>query len=485
MLQNGDLDPLAAPTFRAQLDSFKSLLADDIYERDSPLFKMALTWIKQLPIDFTDDEREEVRELIKRAFALTEEELQAQLAAPLAAKLSRDGSDPKALERELWQLIPEGGFFHRYCMHTSRHEAPLAYHLFSALVAVGATCASRIWMPFGDMKLYPNLAVMLIGPSGLKKTSAADVAMSMLQEMELTKIYSEQITPQALVESMANMPQGVIYAPEMAVFLGRQKYMEGIVPLITRLLDCPPVWSSERVTRTKIVLRDVAISALWCTTADWFIRNTPEDTFSGGFIPRHIIVVQEDTARLEAFPGNPETLSRTNLMGELSWLHSLQGKIELNARMRETYVSWYRSHKERERTAEHELMSTYLRRKPTNLLRLTACLHLIDHRSLELCQSCFERAVALMNWTERFLPGLIRKMFKSEAGLDLDFILGLIRSNGGIIDHTSLVRRAGYRMGAGMVRAILASLKEAKQIKEVHDKIQHTYILLGGTDRAR
>lgn len=473
----------AVRSIREQLDLFKMLLAADTYERDSPLFARAIAWVRQFPGTYTDDDRDELRRLIKQAFEISEEDLQRELAQPLPlATAPKNGTDPRILERELWQLIPEGGFYFRYCMHTARHEAPLAYHLFSALMAVGATIHNRVWFPFGDMKLYPNLAIILLGPSGLKKTAASDVAVSMLQEMELTKIYSEQITPQALVEAMSTMPQGLIYAPEMSVFLGKQKYMEGIVPLITRLLDCPPVWSSERVTRTKIVLRDVAISTMWCTTIVWFVKNTPEDTFTGGFLPRHILVVQEDSARLEAFPGSNEPMSRTNLMGELARVHRFEGQIELHPKMRDSYIAWYREHKQRERQAEHELLSTSLRRKPTNLLRLTMCLHIAEHDDLQLCEKCFVRATKLFEWTEQFLPSLVRQMFKSESGASQDFILHLIRTSGGMIDHSTLVRRAQYRMNANEIRYVLVSLKEAKQIKELHDKIQHTYVLTGGTD---
>lgn len=471
-----------------QLLLFKELLT--AADGSLPPLELAVNWLRTYVADpqwakLSDDDVVELRTLLKQAYEIDETELQRLLAGPTRISIEPITSlDAKLLERELWSLIPEHGLLYRYCLYTSRHEAPLAYHLFSILVAIGAILANRVWLPFGDKKLYPNLAVILLGPSGLKKSSAADVAMEMLQELELTKVYSEQITPQALVEAMASMPQGVIYAPEMSVFLGKQKYMEGIVPLITRLLDCPSRWSSERVTRTTIVLRDVAPSALWCTNAKWFIENTPEDTFSGGFIPRHILVIQEDTARLEAFPGNDNPQERANLMGEMAALHRHEGQVSMTKIGREAYVSWYREHKSKEKASGHELIATSLRRKPTTLLRLWMCLHIAEHHTLVLCEQCLFTAVRLLDWVERFVPGLIEQMFRSEAGADQEFILKLIYQAGGMIDHTVLVRRAQYRMNALQVRSVINSLKDAKQVRELHDNIQHTYIAIGGAPHA-
>lgn len=457
-----------------QLDKFKVLLQLGPYAKDDPLFDHAINWIRGFPGELSEDSKSELRELIKTAFQLTDEEFQHALMGKVhQPKLYH--ADALALEKELLDLIPKGGFYDRYVTYTSHSEAPLAYHLFSALVGVGANVNRRVWFDMGYYRLFPNLGIIILGPSGIKKTSAANIMVNMLSELEMVKIYSEKLTPEQLIEAMKDMPQGLIYAPEMAVFLGRQRYMEGIVPLITRFMDCPDVWSSETIMRGKKTLRDVAISSLMCSTLDWFITNTSEDVVSGGFIARNIIVSQEQSPRLEPIPKPGDRQVRTNLMSELSSVHQLQGELTFTPRVMATYDAWYRDQKRRMGNQPHELLKTYYERKPDHVKRIAMCLHLADHCDLTLCPDCFDRALAILDWIEKFLPAIVRRLFKTSMGHDQDLVLATIKAAGGIIDHGMLMRRLQYKGDSKWLKNLVESLKEADQVTEQVDKLMHVY----------
>src|SRR6266576_1941022 len=340
-------------TTAEQLHVFKNLLQAGTYGRESPLFAHALEWVRKFPGTLPEQDKEGLLNDICLAFELSRVELNTEIAGNGYVQV---GPGAQEIEDSLWKLIPQHGFFARYCDYTAHSEAPLAYHLFSALVGVGATVNRRIWFNMEYYRVYPNMGVIILGPLEIKKTSAANIMVGMLTELELTKIYSEKLTPEQLVEAMKDMAQGLIYAPEMAVFLGRQRYMEGIVPLITRFMDCPDVWSSETIMRGKKVLRDVAISSLMCSTLDWFISNTSEDVVSGGFIARNIIVAQDSSPRLEPIPRPGNTLVRQALVNDLVRIHSLEGELTLTPACAERYDSWYREQKSESNSAEHELL---------------------------------------------------------------------------------------------------------------------------------
>lgn len=457
-----------------QLERFKFLLRAGPYDPEHPLFQKSIDWIRSFPGDLSEAQRVEVCSLIRDAFGLTDEQLQlavlGQFRKPVLYNV-----DAAELERELLDLIPKGGFFDRYVTYTSHSEAPLAYHLFSALVGVGANVNRRVWFDMGYYRLFPNLGIIILGPSGIKKTSAANIMVNMLSELEMIKIYSEKLTPEQLIEAMKDMPQGLIYAPEMAVFLGRQRYMEGIVPLITRFMDCPDVWSSETIMRGKKTLRDVAVSSLMCSTLDWFITNTSEDVVSGGFIARNIIVAQEQSPRLEPIPKPGDRQVRQNLMSELSRVHELSGELTFTPKVLATYDAWYRDQKRRMGSQAHELLKTYYERKPDHVKRVAMCLHLADHCTLTLCPDCFDRALAILDWVEKFLPAIVRRLFKTSMGHDQDLVLATIKASGGIIDHGLLMRRLQYKGDSRWLKNLIESLKEADQIEEVVDKLMHVY----------
>jgi hypothetical protein len=329
----------------------------------------------------------------------------------------------------------------------------------------------------GYYKLFPNLGIILLGPSGIKKTSAANIIIDMLAFLELSKIYSEKLTPEQLVEAMKEHAQGIIYAPEMAVFLGRQRYMEGIVPLITRFMDCPDAWSSETIGRGKTTLHDIAISSLMCSTADWFINNTDESVVGGGFIARNILVVQEDSPRTEPIPCPGDPKQRERLIYEISQVHEITGEISFDVQSNSAYREWYSAHKRASKNAEHEILATYYQRKPDHAKRVAICLHLIEHGNLTLCLSCFTRAVQILDWIERFIPNLLRQMFKTASGHNADIVLQAIRNAGGVVDHSELLRRVQHRLNGAELKPIIGSLKDSGVIAEHVDKLQHVYVI--------
>jgi hypothetical protein len=467
-------------SFREQLEIFKQTLEGETLTRESPVFRSVIAWVKTFPGELSAEDREDLLNRIQQTFCLTADELTAVLIEDKIPKtpVVSNAPDPQVVEDELWALLPRGGFFERYAEYTRHSEAPLAYHVFCALLGVGAIIGRRVYFNMGYYRLYPALGVIILGPSGIKKTSAANIIVDMLTELEITKIYSEKLTPEQLVESMTDTAQGLVYAPEMAVMLGKQKYLEGIIPLLTRFLDCPDMWASETIGRGKTTLRNIAISTLMCSTPDWFISNTPQDTFGGGFIARHIMVVQYSSPRVEPLPSPGDPRSRSWLVNELARVHILEGEAFLSNDAKRAYVDWYSLHKQVQLTPEHELFRTYYERKPDHVKRVAMCLHLIDHDTLTICEKCFINAVRLLDWTEKFLPMLFREMFKTDRGLETEFILNAIAQNGGTIDHTALIRKAQYKYNAVQVKNIIASLKDARQVKEIHDKLAHVYILL-------
>jgi hypothetical protein len=461
-------------TIAEQLHTFKLMLQAGTYGRESPLFSHALDWVRKFPGDLDASAKEGLLNDICLAFELSRPELNTHLIGANGDHTST-GPSAQEIEDSLWKLIPKQGFFARYCEYTSHSEAPLAYHLFSALVGVGATVNRRVWFNMGYYRVFPNMGVIILGPSGIKKTSAANIMVGMLTELELTKIYSEKLTPEQLVEAMKDMAQGLIYAPEMAVFLGRQRYMEGIVPLITRFMDCPDVWASETVMRGKKTLRDIAISSLMCSTLDWFISNTSEDVVSGGFIARNIIVAQESSPRLEPIPKPGNALVRQALVNDLARIHSMEGELTLTPACAGRYDSWYREQKSEAASAEHELLVTYYQRKPDHVKRVAMCLHMADCDNLILDVECFDRAILLMDWVEQFIPPMLKRMFKTAVGHEQDLVLTSIKTAGGVVDHSTLVRRVQYRMNSKQLREIVQSLKEADMVEEVVDKLIHYY----------
>jgi hypothetical protein len=464
---------------QAQVLLFRKLLTDKQYDPESPILGAAVKWLKNCPVKLEDLEREDLCNLVCQQFQVSRDDFVKLLFDTPTEQVRQHVEgifDAKQIEHELLAILPTSGFFYEYAQFTRNSEAPLSYHVFCSLLAVGATLNRRAYIDMGYFKLFPPLGVILLGPSGIKKTTSTDIVVGILQDLAITKIYSEKLTPEALVEGMRDTAQGLVYAPELAVFLGKQKYNEGMIPLLTRFMDCPDAWTSETISRGAKPLTNVAISVLMCSTPDWFVENTPQDTFGGGFIARMLLVMQSESPRVNALPKPGSTSGRKSLAGYLARLHTWDGQIRFPVDVESAYVGWYAEHKQKSKNPEYDLLSTYYQRKPLHALRIAMIFHIVDHGTSMLCMECFERAVKLLEWNERFLPDLLREMFRTADGVDQSFILNTLRMHGGMIEHSTLMRKVQYKMNAAKLRNILNSLKEAKQVEERTQPV-HAYIV--------
>lgn len=448
---------------------------------DSVVFTRSIQWLRDFPTELKATQKDVLRDAVCRTFNISQEELLKHVSPKIKEEIRpvQNGRDPSELEHELWRLIPRG-FFYDYCEYTIHSETPLAFHLFTSLCCVGSVVGRRVWFDMGVYKLFPNLSVVLIAPSGIcRKTTGTNLGITMLQELGIVKIYSEKMTPEALIDAMRDSASGVIYVPELAVFLNKQRYNEGLVPLLTRLLDNPDIWDSSTISRGKAGLRDVALSMLGGSTLDWFVRATPEDTFGGGFINRLMLVVQEDTAREESIPTVPDPEVRSKLLVRLANFKEFSGQMSFHPSARQYWDEWYHSQREVFKRAPEEVLTNYAQRRPDRCIKLAMLIHMAGCRNGVVCERCTRGAIDLVQWTEGFLPDTVRRMFQAEAGVQAEFVLKMVGKHGGIIDHSVLVRAVEYKMNAATLRNVLNSLKEGGRIREQHDATVHCYLTTG------
>jgi hypothetical protein len=474
---------------RELLSRFKHFLEGMKLNIDHPAFAKAIEFLTRLPIDITPYEVNDLRRVVCSAFSLSDEELSQTLAKEEGLPVPKkedDGSlfgtyDMLKAEDDLLKLIPSKGFIPDYLEYVKRTEPPIAFHVFSALVGCGAMLGGKVWVSMGVYDLYPPLAVLLLGPSGVKKTTSSNVIVDLIQRTESIKIYTEMATPQALAEDMMDMPQGLIYAPELtSTLITRDKFMEGMVTFLTRLLDHPrPSIKKRTVKGGVIVLDEPTPSLLACSTLDWLVEKTPEGTFGGGFMARNILVMQEDSPRCEPRPFVLNPNSKLDLVKQLSILQNYAGRIDFAPNAEKAYHEWYREQKPKWRNPEVELMSTIYHRRADNVQRLACILHLSHCDTSDICLSCFEKAAGLLEWTDQFTVPALKKVFKSGTGKDQEIVLRSIASMGGVVEHSALVRRLQYRMNAQQLKVVVASLIDAKQVEERKSKLQHTYFLRG------
>lgn len=180
-------------------------------------------------------------------------------------------------------------------------DAPLAFHLGGGLAVLAAAVGSNIfWYGGGARPQWPNLYVLLIGPSGIRKSTAVDLPTTPLAQALPGSILDKEFSPEQFIRNLQAQPAGVIKESEFSSLLERMKsnYMGAMKQRLTDLYDC-----HEEYTRSiqgmsgkgeKISIDRPALSILGASTLDWLVESLTETDMRSGFMPRFLIFTSSD-----------------------------------------------------------------------------------------------------------------------------------------------------------------------------------------------
>lgn len=139
------------------------------------------------------------------------------------------------------------GLLREYLDYAKYNFAPLGFHFWSAVTALGAICQRRVYFDAGQFYIHPNWYTFLAGDSGTAKSTAAEAAIDLIHRVnrltapnlfhespELQQVarltYGDRIvnvlpgdmTAPALIESLAQLE----YHPDAANYLREKQRLE-------------------------------------------------------------------------------------------------------------------------------------------------------------------------------------------------------------------------------------------------------------------
>ena len=448
----------AAIPLSRQISMLMDALKAMRYPANHAKFDEVVKWVADIPLAARP---KELYRLIARAFSSTEEDVQAKL----------EGRKRPDFE----DLVPKTGWLHDYVEYTRNTEPPTVFHFFASLTTIGSTLARNVYFDKGAYKVFPNICAILVAPSGrCRKTSACNLAIGIYKSIG-GALLADKTTPEALVDAYKDKASatGLIYAPELAVFLGKQKYQEGMVPMLTSLFDCPQEWSSMTVMRGEVKLLNVAFSMLGCSTLDWIQTAIPRDAFGGGFMSRLLFIVQESTPRRFALPPPLDQEMFKKLHKRLLAISHMRGKFELEPDARDWYIQW--SNELADVGDDNKQYAGYSERKPDNALRLAMCMTVAEQDELKLSIPRLQKAVRILEWIESWLPGTFEQMSQSSVGEDHNRILRQLRSRNGMCGHSDLMRLNSSKLSGKAFRECMNTLIQSKLVD--YDGPTHQYLL--------
>ena len=364
--------------------------------------------------------------------------------------------------------------------YTKNTESPTPYHLWSCISTIASTMERRVYMDWGHTKIYPNMYVSLIGPSGGRKGEPISIARDFLNHVRVN-IVSQSIIREALIRRMKQVATTypaadrtlesqsamAVVSAELAVFLGENNIK--LLADLTDWYDSQPKWVYETKGSGTDEIIGVCFNMLGAMAPDWIPLVLPHGAIGGGFTSRIIFVVEHKKGK---------TITNPNLHGvdrelgaaikhDLELIKMLAGPIRFEPEALKLYEDWYA---EEDRKIELGMPSIkdprfagYVSRRATHIKKLAMTISVARSSSLRITENDFLRAKGLLETVEVNMSDVFGKVGRTIYTAQTQEVMDIIRGRGEI--KRSELMRIMYRdIDDSMMRGIEATLTAMKVI---------------------
>lgn len=237
---------------------------------------------------------------------------------------------------------------------TKRAESPRSFIVWSGLTAVSAVVNNKVWLNKGGLyNLYPNIYVMLVGPSGLRKSFPPMVMRKLVGMIGNTRIIAGRISVQALITKLSKTTHvpgkgivkdaiGYVNAGELATALVRD---QDALTLLTDLHDgnYNKEWANTLKGTGTEELKNVCITMLGAINPELFGDFITQKEIGGGFIARNFLIYETRRQQKDSLLRNTkeDLIDYEELIKHLNELTKLNGEFVIEEDAIAAYETWY------------------------------------------------------------------------------------------------------------------------------------------------
>lgn len=315
-----------------------------------------------------------------------------------------------------------------YVEYQKDTESPLSYITWTAISCVAGALQRRVYIPWGRGKIYPNLYIVLIGPSGLGKGQTMGPAIEIFKELGLPTA-PNRVTIQDLMQRMATeityypgpgapttagipMSAMQVFAGEWVVLTGKRDVDK--ISVLTDLYDSPDEWENSTKWKGVDVLHNACLNKIAGSAPDWLSQILSEEAYGGGFTSRIIFVIETRLRQIQPIPPFTEwhMQRRKQLIHDLKKIADprLFGAFSLDDESKEYYIKFDTESKTSMQDGifpvNDPLFQGYCRRRPLFLLKM-ALIFAISRGAREYIRvEDLDKSLRILKNTEKNMPGL-------------------------------------------------------------------------------
>lgn len=234
-------------------------------------------------------------------------------------------------------------------------DAPKLYHQAMGYMVLSSIVNKKVWVPFGSYKLYPNLYLLIIGPSSLhRKSWSQKIGLRLIREIYPEFEIQETSSRESFISEISENERtpfgtGIIAIDELKGFMDRVKssrFFGGFLQDLSSIYDGNDIRRRvgvEAKTKENYKVEDPFLNFTACCSFDWLSESIASSDLAGGFFSRFIwssCSTPVSDPWPEPKPYNQE--KRDILIGKLTRIKEFIGAATWDAEATSFYERWYK-----------------------------------------------------------------------------------------------------------------------------------------------
>jgi hypothetical protein len=364
----------------------------------------------------------------------------------------------------------------RVLKSTEGSESPREYYYWASLAAISAVVANTVYLDRFYYKLWPNIYVILVGRSGLRKGPPISLAKDLVEEVNNTRVFSGRSSIEAIVNELATAyttanggppvldARGFLVSSEFASFIIQN---DAALTILTDLYDRNynnKAWDYLTKGGGKQKLKEPYLTLIGASNEVHFKDAVPQNALGGGFVARTFIIYADKKAGSNPLTERPNSMVPIGELAEyLKGLTKLSGQFLWSRPAKELYDAWYQEFDK----ADFEDDTGTLERFGDSVLKVAMLASLSRGHSLELSQEDVEEGLRRCS---AFVPGA-RKVALGAQGKSVSkegtavVLRYLLQHPEHAVSKTKLLQKFWGHFNADELKVIIDSLVVARAIK--------------------
>jgi hypothetical protein len=285
-------------------------------------------------------------------------------------------------------------------------ETAEIFDFYCGLWAISAVCGRNTFVLRPRAPVYLNMFIVLVGESGVaRKTtsvkSATDIARTVIGGANPIGLIDGKVTPEKLLDMLQDRTleydnaQLCVSVPELAVFMGTERYIAHMPTLLTDLYDCPANYEGGgTLIRGGVVMRRVWIHFLSASTPIWLMKTVNPNVIEGGFTSRCYFIISNEPKQRIAWPQETDTDMYRDLCDDMKIIATeamARGPIGVDPVALAVFSNWYN---ERDHSFD-AFKQSFEAREDAHVLRIAGLLAINDG-TWEIKREHIETAITLV-----------------------------------------------------------------------------------------